>query len=88
MPYRHEATRDEPEQAELRELRDIADASRARTNRVRIVVVLSVLGAVSTLVAGASLRRPRPVYACHEVQIRYENAPEIPPSTYTSCRER
>ncbi len=46
----------------------------------------ALVGAAFFVVCFAGKMKSQPRIVCHEVQIRWENAPHVPPSTYTSCR--
>lgn len=74
----------------LEDARDIADVARAADGRRRSawVVGLASVGLGMAFVVGlGSLAKPYPRIVCHQVEIRWENAPELPPNRSMSCRE-
>lgn len=53
-----------------------------------VLVTGLVSGGLLTLVAAFGTSSPPPRLACHKVEIRWENAPEAPPTSWTSCTSR
>jgi len=91
MPYRVLARRDETDDAELREIAAIRAEAGARVTRIRWIVGGGVALAVALFFVavgpcGLRLSPPRVRQICHNVEIRFENAPEVPPSVFQSCR--
>jgi hypothetical protein len=88
VPYRS-LPQDAPEDPRLvLELAALANAAVARRRRVSVAVTGVVAGGLLTLVAAFGASSPPPRLACHKVEIRWENAPEAPPSSWTSCTTR
>ncbi len=66
----------------------MAAEARRRQRRASLavggVVTACLLGAV--VVSSASTRPPRVV--CHRVEVRWENAPDLPGNAWTTCESR
>jgi hypothetical protein len=74
----------------IEDARDLADMARAADDRRRSasIAALASAGLGLALVVGlGSLAKPHPRIVCHQVEIRWENAPELPPNRSTACRE-
>lgn len=87
MPYRLPPSQLDAD-AEARELAAaqlLADRQRRRAALGVAAGVLALVGAVPFI---ASISPGKRRVACHKVEIRYENAPEIPGERWTSCAER
>lgn len=76
----------EAARAEARELGEIARASAGRRRRVAIAITVVVAGIMSTCFALPALQPTRPRMICHNVELRWENAPHIPANTWRACR--
>ncbi|MFO0643778.1 MAG: hypothetical protein U0183_31420 [Polyangiaceae bacterium] len=89
MPYRSKPVPYLDPKA-IEDARDIAEVARAADERRSgaALVSLGVTGLAVAFVLGlGSLAKPYPRIVCHQVEIRWENAPELPPNRSTSCRE-
>ncbi len=88
MPYRTppEAPRTDPH--ELREIAALAAEARQRHRRAGIAVGSVVTGGLFALVAVFCSAAPAPRVVCHRVELRWENAPEAPASSWTACETR
>jgi hypothetical protein len=89
MPYRVNANELSMEHAsgEARELEDVARDARRRQRRSALVIVTVLVGGWA-LAAIAVAQPGRPQTSCHRVERRYENAPQLPPETWTACEQR
>ena len=74
--------------AEARELCDIVRAAAGRRRRVAIAVSCAIAGIMASVFVLAALQPTRPRTTCHSVVIRWENAPHIPPNSWTACPTR
>ena len=86
MAYRVPADRDEAARVEAHELRAIEQDAQRRTRRAYLMTFAALAGGAALLFVGFACDGKSRRILCHEVQIRWENAPHVPPSTYTSCR--
>lgn len=88
MPYRS-LPQDAPEDPRLvRELAALAVAASQRQRRAAVAVTSVVTGGLLALVGALGASSTPPHLACHRVEIRWENAPEVPGSAWTSCTTR
>jgi hypothetical protein len=92
MPYR---TSDDPNAQGVEEARalarDLHDLTRAAVKRRRnaaLGVSAAIAVAVVTLFVGPALEGRRQQLKCHRIELRWENAKEIPGQTWTDCRWR
>ncbi len=86
MPYRSPPPVDPKVLEEAREVTAVADAARLRIRRAAVGVATAIAGALVAVSTIAGATPARPHHVCHNVEIRWENAPEVPPHTYTTCR--
>lgn len=89
MPYRTSA---DPHAGEAEELaRDLEDLTRAAARRRRnaaIGVGSAIAVAVTALFFGPALEGRRQQLKCHRVEVRWENAKEIPSQSWRTCEWR
>ena len=88
MPYRSLPQAPPEDPRLVLELATLAAEAVQRRRRVSVVVTGLVSGGLLTLVAAFGASSPPPRLACHKVEIRWENAPEAPPTSWTSCTSR
>jgi hypothetical protein len=92
MPYRTSHDPNAPSAEEARALaRDLDDLTRAAVKRRRnaAIGVSAAIGlAFMTLFVGPSIEGRRQQLKCHRVELRWENAKEIPGQSWTDCRWR
>jgi hypothetical protein len=91
MPYRTSARdrRDERER-DIQEIEAVARADRARRRRAAVIVVATLVASWASVFLLLALGSGRhvPTMHCHNVSLTYENAPQVPPQTWTACEER
>lgn len=74
--------------AEAEEIEAVIRDSSARARRAAVGVALAV-GSVFALLFIANAATPRrPVRHCHQVEMRWENAPWVPASSWQACEWR
>ena len=92
MPYRSLPQAPPEDPRLVLELATLAAEAVQRRRRVSVVVTGLVSGGLLTLwcvnSAAFGASSPPPRLACHKVEIRWENAPEAPPTSWTSCTSR
>jgi hypothetical protein len=90
MPYRINAPNDHAAYvaADANEVDALAAAARSRRRNTRGVVagVFAAITAMPWLLGPSRLNTP--VIHCHNVEIRWENAPQLPPNRWTRCVAR
>jgi hypothetical protein len=86
MPYRTNAKPAPNDARDAAEVATFASEAKARRRRVALGVGAMLVGTMGTLAAIASVGQ-KPVPRCHQLEIRWENAPWIPPNRWTACRE-
>jgi hypothetical protein len=86
MPYRILAhDRSEEAARDALEIEAIAVASRARHRIAALGVAAALVGVVVLAFLPMAAREPPPVPRCHNVSLRYVDAPQIPPREWTAC---
>jgi hypothetical protein len=90
MPYRNNAPTEHAAYvaAEEHELDQVAASARRRGRNARIGVAAIVAGLGAAMWALAPSKVQTPVHRCHSVEIRWENAPHLPPDRWQSCMDR
>jgi len=90
MPYRTSAdpqAQDAHEAAELaRDLEALTRAAARRRRNAAIGVGAAITLAVTALFVGPSIEGRRQQLKCHRVELRWENAKEIPGQSWRHCQ--
>lgn len=89
MPYR--IAEDPAVDARREEAREVARMRRAGAQRrwlVRSILALGAASGVSLAVFFGAVSTPKTRTVCHQVTLRYENAPQLPNSTWMACVEK
>lgn len=64
------------------------DATRRRRHAILVTTSLAACALGVLVTAGIRAVSPHAAVVCHDVEIRYENAPEIPGSRWTACANK
>jgi hypothetical protein len=74
--------------AEVEEIAAVSRDSRARARRAAVGVALAVGSFFALLLIAPAATPRRLVRHCHQVELRWENAPWIPASGWQACEWR
>jgi hypothetical protein len=87
MPYRTNAIPAASDARDAAEVATFAREAKVRRRRAALGVGAMLVGSMGALAVIASGRPQKPMLRCHQVEVRWENAPWVPPNRWTACRE-